>query len=200
MKTIYWNTLKQQSDGLLPAIVQDQLSGKVLMLGYMNEEALRLSQERKKVYFYSRSKERLWMKGEQSGNTLTLMDIKVDCDCDALLVQVRPAGPVCHQGTDTCWREENRAFFLKELEEKIHARKSADPAHSYTAQLFEKGINKIGQKLGEEAVEMLIDGINGKREDFIAEAADLMYHYMVMLAAKEVSLEELMDALKTRSN
>lgn len=197
MKTAITNTLKMQ-DGLIPAIIQDANTQQVLMLGYMNAESLARSLAEKRVWFYSRSKQRLWMKGETSGNVLELVDCKADCDKDALLIRVKPLGPVCHKGTDTCWGETNRGHFLYELEQTIQERKRMPQEGSYTSSLFGKGINKIGQKVGEEAVEMLIDGINGTRKNFLYEAADLMYHYLVLLAAKDCALEDVMEELKGR--
>lgn len=188
----------QKSDGLIPAIIQDESTKQVLMLGYMNKEALEKSLAEKRVWFYSRSKQRLWMKGEESGNVLELIDCKADCDQDALLIRVRPAGPVCHKGTDNCWGEENKNDFLSALEQTIQERKTKPEETSYTSSLFAKGINKIGQKVGEEAVEMLIDGINGTKEDFLYEAADLMYHYLVLLTARDCSLNDVLDELKKR--
>lgn len=197
MKTAIINTLKMQ-DGLIPAIIQDANTQQVLMLGYMNSESLARSLAEKRVWFYSRSKQRLWMKGETSGNVLELVDCKADCDQDALLIRVNPTGAVCHKGTDSCWGEANRGHFLDELEQKIIARKNTPQESSYTSSLFNKGINKVAQKVGEEAVEMLIDGINGTREAFLYEAADLMYHYLVLLAAKDCCLDDVMDELRAR--
>ena len=188
-----------KGDGLLPAIIQDERTQKVLMLGYMNAEALRRTQEENRVTFYSRSKQRLWTKGESSGNFLELMSIKADCDNDTLLVRVRPAGPVCHTGSDTCFEETNEAdHFIAHLERIIQLRKSADPSTSYTSSLFAKGINKVAQKVGEEAVELVIEAKDDNRELFLGEAADLLYHYLVLLAAKDCRLEAVVDVLRAR--
>lgn len=188
-----------KGNGLIPAIVQDADTGKVLMLGYMNEEALEQTLKTEKVTFFSRSKQRLWQKGERSGNYLRLADIRADCDHDTLLVLARPRGPVCHTGTDTCWAETNRHVnFLGHLERTIHSRKSADPHVSYTAQLFARGINKVAQKVGEEAVEMIIEAKDDNEKLFLNEAADLMYHYLVLLAAKGYRLEDVVKVLEER--
>jgi phosphoribosyl-ATP pyrophosphohydrolase/phosphoribosyl-AMP cyclohydrolase len=189
----------EKSGGLLPAIIQDALTGKVLMLGYMNREALETTLEKGLVTFYSRSKQRLWTKGETSGNTLSLVDVKSDCDEDALLVQARPAGPVCHTGTDTCWGEENYpAGFLGQLEQVIQSRKDGDPESSYTARLFARGINKVAQKVGEEAVELVIEAKDDDEKLFLNEAADLLYHYLVLLAAKDYKMEDVLRILNER--
>ncbi|MEZ4884260.1 MAG: bifunctional phosphoribosyl-AMP cyclohydrolase/phosphoribosyl-ATP diphosphatase HisIE [Chitinophagales bacterium] len=186
-------------DGLIPAIVQDADTHKVLMLGYMNEEALQKTLAEKRVTFYSRSKERLWTKGETSGNFLELVSLKEDCDSDALLVKVRPKGPVCHTGSDTCFEEKNQqAHFLAHLERVIQNRKKHPQANSYTSSLFEKGINKVAQKVGEEAVELVIEAKDNDKTLFLGEAADLMYHYLVLLAAKNYTLEEVIEVLKLR--
>lgn len=185
--------------GLLPAIIQDADTGKVLMLGYMNEEALQKTLKDKTVTFFSRSKGRLWTKGETSGNYLHLVDIKVDCDRDTLLVYARPEGPACHLGTDTCWAETNQpANFLAYLEQLIQGRKGADPDTSYTARLFARGINKVAQKVGEEAVELVIEAKDDNKELFLNEAADLLYHYLVLLAAKNCQLEDVIKVLRGR--
>ena len=188
-----------KSGGLIPAIVQDALTGKVLMLGYMNREALETTLEKNLVTFYSRSKQRLWTKGESSGNTLTLVGIQSDCDQDTLLVRARPAGPVCHKGTDTCWAEENYpAGFLGQLEQVIQSRKGGDPESSYTARLFARGINKVAQKVGEEAVELVIEAKDEDEQLFLNEAADLLYHYLVLLAAKGYKMEDVLRILNER--
>ncbi|NBC08013.1 MAG: bifunctional phosphoribosyl-AMP cyclohydrolase/phosphoribosyl-ATP diphosphatase HisIE [Bacteroidetes bacterium] len=188
-----------KSGGLIPAIVQDALTGKVLMLGYMNREALETTLEKNLVTFYSRSKERLWTKGESSGNTLALVDIKPDCDEDTLLVRAHPAGPVCHKGTDTCWAEDNYpAGFLGQLEQVIQSRKGGDPESSYTARLFARGINKVAQKVGEEAVELVIEAKDEDEQLFLNEAADLLYHYLVLLAAKGYTMEDVLRILNER--
>ncbi len=189
----------EKGGGLLPAIVQDADTGKVLMLGYMNEEALQQTLDTEKVTFFSRSKARLWTKGETSGNTLKLVDIRSDCDKDTLLVLAHPRGPVCHTGSDTCWDETNRHInFLAHLERVIHSRKGAGPETSYTAQLFARGINKIAQKVGEEAVELIIEAKDENETLFLNEAADLMYHYLVLLAAKGYQLDEVVKVLEER--
>ena len=185
--------------GLLPAIIQDADTGQVLMLGYMDEAALQKTQAEGLVTFYSRSKGRLWTKGESSGHTLTLVDIKLDCDQDTLLVRVRPAGPVCHLGTDTCWGEANEPLhFLRHLEQVIESRKEAPPENSYTASLFARGINKIAQKVGEEAVELIIEAKDDDEKLFLGEAADLLYHYLILLAAKGYQLEDVVGVLRGR--
>lgn len=188
-----------KSDGLVPAIVQDSLTGRVLMLGYMNEEALEKTISSGLATFYSRSKARLWTKGESSGNTLQVSGIKLDCDQDTLLIRARPAGPTCHTGTDTCWAEDNRLEgFLGQLEAVIQSRKGANPETSYTASLFARGINKVAQKVGEEAVELIIEAKDDDEVLFLNEAADLMYHYIVLLAAKGYELEDVMKVLAAR--
>lgn len=188
-----------KGNGLVPAVVQDADTGKVLMLGYMNEEAVEKTLRDEKVTFFSRSKRRLWRKGERSGNYLRLVDMRSDCDHDTLLVMVRPRGPVCHTGTDTCWAEANRHVnFLGYLERTIHSRKGADPEISYTAKLFARGINKVAQKVGEEAVEMIIEAKDNDEKLFLNEAADLMYHYLVLLAAKGYQLEDVIKVLEKR--
>lgn len=189
-----------KSQGLIPAIVQDAHSHKVLMLGYMNEAALEQSRKSGKVTFYSRSKQRLWTKGETSGNFLEVVEIKADCDRDTLLVRAVPAGPVCHTGADTCFGEENDAGvgFLTQLAAVIRSRKSAPPGSSYTASLFERGINKIAQKVGEEAVELIIEAKDDNKELFENECADLLYHLLVLLEAKGSSLEAVAAVLQGR--
>ena len=188
-----------KGNGLVPAIVQDADTGKVLMLGYMNKEALEKTLRDGKVTFFSRSKRRIWQKGEHSGNFLRLVDIRSDCDHDTLLVLARPRDPVCHTGADTCWAETNRHVnFLGYLERTIHSRKGADPHVSYTAQLFARGLNKIAQKVGEEAVELIIEAKDENEKLFLNEAADLMYHYLVLLAAKGYQLEDVVRVLEKR--
>lgn len=185
--------------GLLPAIVQDAQTGKVLMLGYMNKTAYEKTLEEKKVTFFSRSKNRLWTKGESSGNFLEVKDIALDCDQDTLLLKVKPAGPVCHTGQDTCFGETNQhEDFLHYLEAIIHRRRDQPTESSYTASLFRKGINKIAQKVGEEAVELVIEAKDDNRELFLGEAADLMFHYLVLLAAKGFELDEVIGVLRKR--
>ena len=187
-------------DGLLPAIVQDASTKTVLMLGYMNAAALEKTQATGQVTFYSRSKQRLWTKGEESGNFLKLVDIKADCDQDTLLIQAEPQGPTCHKGTDTCWGEENKASygFLTELENTIAQRKAADDDNSYVASLFRKGINKIAQKVGEEAVETVIEAMDNNDDLFLYESADLLFHYLILLQAKGYQLSDIVKTLEER--
>lgn len=190
-----------KGDGLVPAIVQDVKTQKVLMLGYMNKESYEKTIESGKVTFYSRSKQRLWTKGEESGNFLNLKDLSLDCDKDTLLIKVDPVGPVCHKGTDTCWEEANEASsidFLLQLQQVITERKKNLSEKSYTASLFQKGINKIAQKVGEEAVELVIEAKDDNEDLFMGEAADLMFHYLVLLSAKGYSLEQVVALLETR--
>ena len=189
---------EKYSDGLVPAIIQDNATGKVLMLGFMNEEALEKTKAIGKVTFYSRSKQRLWTKGEESGNFLELKEIIADCDNDTLLIKADPAGPVCHTGADTCFNETNSKDFLQTLSEIIRRRFDDRSAKSYTARLFDKGINKIAQKVGEEAVELVIEAKDDNKELFINEAADLLFHYMVLLQAKGFSLEDVKSVLAER--
>jgi phosphoribosyl-AMP cyclohydrolase / phosphoribosyl-ATP pyrophosphohydrolase len=186
------------SDGLVPAIIQDEATGKVLMLGFMNEEALRKTESEGRVCFFSRSKKRLWTKGEESGNFLMVKDILTDCDNDSLLIKATPLGPVCHTGADTCWNERNEADFLSHLETIIKERRDAGAGNSYVASLFAKGINKIAQKVGEEAVELVIEAKDNNNELFINEAADLLFHYLLLLNAKGYNLQSVTDVLKTR--
>lgn len=189
----------EKSEGLIPAIIQDTDTRKVLMLGYMNDEALQKTLEEKRVTFYSRSKQRLWTKGESSGNYLEVKDIRIDCDDDTLLIKVNPAGPVCHTGADTCFSEKNEgSAFLHQLESVIIDRKLNPDESSYTSSLFKKGINKIAQKVGEEAVEIVIEAKDDNKDLFLGEAADLLYHYLVLLAAKDIKLDEVLDLLKGR--
>lgn len=189
----------QKSDGLVPAIIQDVDTSKVLMLGYMNEAAFQKTMETKQVTFYSRSRQTLWTKGETSGNFLTLKDIRLDCDQDTLLIKAKPKGPTCHTGTDTCFNEKNESDnFLESLERVIQSRKDADVDTSYTASLFKKGINKVAQKVGEEAIELVIEAKDDNRDLFLNEAADLMYHYLVLLTAKGFELNDVVELLKAR--
>ena len=190
---------KKYADGLVPAIIQDASTGKVLMLGFMNEAALAKTNELQKVTFFSRSKNRLWTKGEESGNFLFVKEIKVDCDADTLLIKANPVGPVCHTGADTCWDEKNNNdHFLFQLEEIIADRKTYPTVDSYTSSLFEKGINKIAQKLGEEAVELVIEAKDDNAELFKNEAADLLFHYLILLQAKGIKLNNIVDVLEER--
>jgi len=186
-------------DGLVPAIVQDSRTCKVLMLGFMNQEALDKSRQLGKLTFFSRSKNRLWTKGEKSGNFLILKDIKIDCDGDTLLIRVIPTGPVCHTGADTCFDEENKENgFLKNLEEIIHDRKNHPEENSYVSGLFKKGINKIAQKVGEEAIELVIEAKDQNEPLFLNEAADLLFHYLILLEARGHNLQEVTDVLEKR--
>ena len=185
-------------DGLIPVIIQDAVSNKVLMLGFMNEEALAKSQSENKVAFYSRSKQRLWTKGETSGNFLLIKEILSDCDNDTLLIKASPPGPVCHTGADTCIPESTYSFSFEKLEAIITERKNNPSAASYTSSLFEKGINKIAQKVGEEAVELAIESTGNNDSLFLNEAADLMYHYLVLLQAKDHRLSDVVKILAER--
>jgi len=192
----------KESNGLVPAIIQDANTKQVLMLGYMNEEAYQKTLDTRQVTFFSRSKQRLWTKGEESGHTLDLVDIKVDCDNDTLLVYVHPNGPTCHTGTDTCWSESNQTNygFISELEKTIKQRKQeADSDKSYVASLFEKGVNKIAQKVGEEAVEVVIEAKDNNDDLFLNESADLLFHYLILLQQKDFKLDDVVDILKART-
>ncbi len=187
--------------GLVPAIVQDAITKNVLMLGYMNKEAVDKTLETKKVTFYSRSKNRLWTKGEESGNFLNLVSMSVDCDQDTLLIKANPVGPTCHKGTDTCWGEDNNESygFISELEAIITERvANKDTANSYVASLFSKGINKVAQKVGEEAVEVVIEAMDNNDQLFKEESADLLFHYLMLLQAKGYSLKDIVTVLKNR--
>jgi len=199
----------KNQDGLVPAIIQDSKTRKVLMLGYMNEEAFLKTNETKKVTFFSRTKERLWTKGEESGNFLNLVNIKLDCDNDTLLVEVNPEGPVCHKGTDTCWAEENTVEygFLSKLEGIIASRQKLSQTepdlrkendNSYVVSLFDEGINKIAQKVGEEAVETVIEAKDDNDDLFLNESADLLFHYMILLKAKGFGLKDIVKVLEKR--
>ena len=188
------------ADGLVPAIVQDAATKTVLMLGFMNQAAVDATLASGKVTFYSRSKNRLWTKGEESGNFLNYISMSLDCDQDSLLIQASPEGPVCHMGTDTCWGEENNTSiaFLNKLEQIIADRKNADPSSSYVASLFAKGINKIAQKVGEEAVEMVIEAKDSNEQLFLDESADLLFHYMILLQSKGYTLADVAKVLAQR--
>ncbi|WP_373553768.1 bifunctional phosphoribosyl-AMP cyclohydrolase/phosphoribosyl-ATP diphosphatase HisIE [Haliscomenobacter sp.] len=189
----------QKSGGLVPAIIQDHLSNKVLMLGYMNRAALDHTLAEGKVTFFSRSKERLWTKGESSNNFLHLIDIAVDCDQDSLLIKARPDGPTCHTGADTCWNEKNVSNdFLQQLENVIRQRRDHPDDTSYTTSLFKRGINKIAQKVGEEAVELVIEAKDNNADLFLNEAADLMFHYLILLSAKGYELGDVVKILESR--
>lgn len=187
-------------DGLVPAIIQDELTGKVLMLGYMNHEALEKTTQEGRVTFFSRSKQRLWTKGETSENYLNVKDISVDCDNDTLLIKVSPDGPTCHTGDDTCWGEYNdgKVFFINHLKHIIRGRKNNPTDQSYTSSLFKKGVNKIAQKVGEEAVELVIEAKDNNKELFLGEAADLLFHYLILLEEKNIDLDEVIDTLISR--
>ncbi|MFQ3173894.1 MAG: phosphoribosyl-ATP pyrophosphohydrolase/phosphoribosyl-AMP cyclohydrolase [Flavobacterium sp.] len=191
----------KNSDGLIPAIIQDSETKTVLMLGYMNAEAYQKTVDTQKVTFYSRTKKRLWTKGEESGNFLNLVDIKNDCDNDTLLIQVKPVGPTCHKGTDTCWAESNKSDygFISALEDTIELRKNnADFEKSYVASLFKLGMNKIAQKVGEEAVEVVIEAKDDNDDLFLSESADLLFHYLILLQAKGFKINDVVDVLKSR--
>ena len=190
----------EKMGGLIPAIIQDSCTGKVLMLGFMNEESLAKTEETGKVTFYSRTKNRLWTKGETSGNFLNVVSIAADCDNDTLLIKVKPIGPVCHTGSDTCFGEVNDTdlFFLSYLQDFIDKRKAEMPEGSYTTSLFKKGVNRMAQKVGEEAVETVIEATNGTDEGFLYEASDLIYHLIVLLTSKGHRIEELAQELKKR--
>ncbi len=190
----------EKTGGLVPAIIQDVKTKNVLMLGYMNQEAVDKTLESGKVTFYSRSKNRLWTKGEESGNFLELVDMKVDCDNDTLLVQANPIGPTCHKGTDTCWGEDNTPnfSFISQLEKVIADRHDNPDEKSYTSSLFKKGINKVAQKVGEEAVEVVIEAKDDNEELFLNESADLLYHYLILLKAKGYQLRDVVKILEGR--
>jgi len=191
----------KSAHGLIPAIIQDSETKSVLMLGYMNAESYQKTLDTQKVTFYSRSKQRLWTKGEESGNFLNLVSIKNDCDGDTLLIQVRPEGPTCHTGADNCWQEPNNQEygFLSNLENTIKSRReNADSEKSYVASLFEKGINKIAQKVGEEAVEVVIEAKDDNDHLFLDESADLLFHYLILLQAKGFQLNDVVNVLKGR--
>jgi phosphoribosyl-ATP pyrophosphohydrolase/phosphoribosyl-AMP cyclohydrolase len=190
----------EKMNGLIPAIIQDDNTEKVLMLGFMNEDAYRKTQETGRVTFFSRTKNRLWTKGEESGNFLEVVSVHADCDNDTLLIRVHPAGPVCHKGTDTCWGEKNEqpVMFLKQLQEFIKRRHAEMPEGSYTTSLFQSGVNKMAQKVGEEAVETVIEATNGTGERLIYEGADLLYHLIVLLTAQGYSIEDLARELEIR--
>ncbi|WP_298901825.1 bifunctional phosphoribosyl-AMP cyclohydrolase/phosphoribosyl-ATP diphosphatase HisIE [uncultured Psychroserpens sp.] len=191
-----------KNNGLVPAIIQDATTRNVLMMGYMNEEALNKTLESKLVTFFSRTKQRLWTKGEDSGNSLNLVDIKLDCDGDTLLIKVNPNGPTCHKGTDTCWAEDNNQdySFLSKLESIISDRKqNASDDTSYVASLFSEGINKIAQKVGEEAVEVVIEAKDNNDDLFLNESADLLFHYLILLQAKGFNINNVMSILEQRN-
>ena len=190
----------KNKDGLIPVIIQDSISMTVLMLGYMNDEAIRKTKKSGNVTFYSRTKKRLWTKGEESGNFLRLVNMKVDCDNDTILIYVKPEGPTCHLGTDSCWGEKNLSKFgyLSQLEEIIAERKKDDKKNSYVASLFREGINKIAQKVGEEATETIIEAKDENKQLFLNESADLLFHYLILLQAKGFRLSDVEKVLLTR--
>lgn len=190
----------EKMNGLIPAIIQDNYTQKVLMLGFMNKEAYEKTMETGKVTFFSRTKNRLWTKGEESGNFLHVVSVKADCDNDTLLIMVHPEGPVCHKGTDTCWGDKNEQdiMFLKELQDFIDRRRQEMPEKSYTTSLFNSGVNKMAQKVGEEAVETILEACNGTDERLIYEGADLLYHLIVLLTYKGYRIEDLAHELKER--
>ncbi len=190
----------KNKDGLIPVIIQDSISKTVLMLGYMNDEAIRKTKKTGNVTFYSRTKKRLWTKGEESGNFLRLVNMKVDCDNDTILIYVKPEGPTCHLGTDSCWGEKNLSKFgyLSQLEEIIAERKKDDKKNSYVASLFREGINKIAQKVGEEATETIIEAKDENKQLFLNESADLLFHYLILLQAKGFRLSDVEKVLLTR--
>ena len=190
----------EKMNGLVPAIIQDNYTQKVLMLGFMSKEAYDQTVETGKVTFFSRTKNRLWTKGEESGNFLHVVSIQADCDKDTLLIKVHPEGPVCHTGTDTCWGEKNEQdiMFLKELQDFIDKRHAEMPEKAYTTSLFKSGVNKMAQKVGEEAVETIIEACNGTDERLIYEGADLLYHLIVLLTSKGYRIEDLARELKER--
>jgi phosphoribosyl-ATP pyrophosphohydrolase/phosphoribosyl-AMP cyclohydrolase len=191
----------KSADGLVPAVIQDFNTHKVLMLGYMNQEALDKTMSTGRVTFFSRTKNRLWTKGEESGNFLDLKSVAIDCDNDTLLIKVIPVGPVCHTGADTCWSERNHSDdFLSYLEEIIRLRRKSSDQTSYVRSLFEKGINKVAQKVGEEAVELVIEAKDNNPELFLNEAADLLFHYLILLNIKGHTLQEVIDVLHKRHN
>lgn len=196
MSTLDFN----KGDGLIPAVVQDSATSKVLMVGYMNEEALQLTKDSGKVTFFSRSKNRLWTKGETSGNFLNFVEVLVDCDGDTLLIKARPDGPACHTGADTCFNEVNDGTiaFLERLAQVIEDRKNNPSESSYTSSLFKKGVNKLSQKVGEEAVEVVIEAMDDNLELLKSESADLLFHLMVLLSSKGLSLKDVVKVLEER--
>jgi phosphoribosyl-ATP pyrophosphohydrolase/phosphoribosyl-AMP cyclohydrolase len=190
----------QKNNGLVPVIIQDNTTMQVLMLGYMNEEAFVKTQQEKKVTFFSRSKNRLWTKGESSGNFLLVNEIRVDCDNDTILIKATPQGPTCHTGSISCFKEKTSKGFLYQLQKTISGRIDNDDENSYTNKIFKKGINKVAQKVGEEAVELVIEAKDNNDELFKNEAADLLYHFLILLKAKKITLEEIEEVLESRSN
>lgn len=193
--------LKLNNDGLIPAIIQDASTDNVLMLGYMNEEAYKKTIETKMVTFYSRSKQRLWTKGEESGNFLELVSVKNDCDNDTLLIKAQPKGPTCHKGTDTCWADENGndLSFIRDLESIIEQRRNSNDENSYVKKMFNKGLNKLAQKVGEEAVEVVIEAKDNDDNLFLNESADLFFHYLMLLQAKGFKMNDVIKVLESRN-
>jgi phosphoribosyl-ATP pyrophosphohydrolase/phosphoribosyl-AMP cyclohydrolase len=192
---------KKSPDGLIPAVIQDSTTNKILMLGYMNDQAFEKTKAEKRVTFFSRSRNRLWTKGEESGNFLNVNEIRIDCDQDTLLIKVTPVGPVCHTGADTCFNEANSSTdFLLKLEAIINSRKNSPAGTSYTSGLFAKGINKIAQKVGEEAVELVIEAKDNDDQLFKNEAADLLFHYLILLQAKGFTLSDITKILQMRNS
>ena len=190
----------KNSFGLVPAIIQDAETKNILMLGYMNKQAIDLTLKSKKVHFFSRSKNRIWMKGEKSGNFLNLISLKPDCDNDSLLIKVKPQGPTCHKGDDTCWSEINEEDFIIRLEKLIEQRILYPKNDSYISNLFSKGIDKIAQKLGEEATELIIAAKNDNKKDFIYESADLLFHFLLIIQKKNLRFEDIVKELDQRNN
>ncbi|AZL84470.1 bifunctional phosphoribosyl-AMP cyclohydrolase/phosphoribosyl-ATP diphosphatase HisIE [Aliivibrio salmonicida] len=192
----------EKVDGLVPAIIQDFSSSQVLMMGYMNKDALSKTLETKKVTFFSRTKNRLWTKGEESGDSLNLVNISLDCDNDTLLIKVKPVGPTCHTGTTTCWdsdkTEESQLVWLHQLEQLLAERKNADPDSSYTASLYARGTKRISQKVGEEGVEVALAATSGDKAELVCESADLMYHLFVLLQDQGLSFDDVINKLKER--
>ena len=191
----------KNKDGLVPAIIQDDLTSKVLMLGYLNKESLSLTLNKGVVHFYSRTKQRIWKKGEKSGNELKVILIKEDCDNDTVLIKVNPVGPVCHKGDDTCFKEINESTdFIKKLESVIEDRKQNPTDSSYVSSLFKKGTNKIAQKVGEEAIELVIESKDNNDDLFLNESADLLFHYLILLQEKGFKINDVVNVLKSRSS
>jgi phosphoribosyl-ATP pyrophosphohydrolase/phosphoribosyl-AMP cyclohydrolase len=191
----------KNKEGLVPAIIQDDVTSKVLMLGYLNKESLSLTLSSKVVHFYSRTKQRIWKKGEESGNELKVISIKEDCDNDTVLIKVNPVGPVCHKGDDTCFKEINESTnFIEKLESVIEDRKINPSDSSYVSSLFKKGTNKIAQKVGEEAVELVIESKDNNDDLFLNESADLLFHYLILLQEKGFKINDVVNVLKSRSS
>ena len=189
----------QKNNGLIPIIIQDNATMQVLMLGYMNEEAFEKTKQEQKVTFFSRSKNRLWTKGESSGNYLLVNEIKIDCDQDTVLIKVTPQGPTCHRGSNSCFNDDSAKGFLYQLQNTISRRIDANDENSYTYNLYKKGINKVAQKVGEEAVELIIESKDSNDELFKNEAADLLYHFLILLKTKNIKLEEIEEELAIRA-